>query len=75
MFTQSNTDIVLCLQYSMFNEQMTLKEFNMYLITDSFGTRQRAWSRAEALAWLAKCSDEAQVADIFGRVVATRIQG
>jgi hypothetical protein len=57
----------------MFNEQMTLKEFNMYLITDSFGTRQRAWSRAEALAWLAKCSDEAQVADIFGRVLATRI--
>jgi hypothetical protein len=44
----------------------------MYLITDSFGTRQRAWSRAEALAWLAKCSDQAQVADIFGRVVATR---
>ena len=44
----------------------------MYIITDSFGTRQRAWSRTEALAWLAKCSDQAQVADIFGRVVATR---
>lgn len=57
----------------MFNEQMTLKEFNMYLITDFFGTRQRAWSRTEALAWLAKCSDEAQVTDLFGRVVATRI--
>lgn len=59
----------------MFNEQMTLKEFNMYLITDSFGTRQRAWSRADALDWLAHCSDEAQVTDIFGRVVAIRIQG
>lgn len=47
----------------------------MYLITDSFGTRQRAWSRTEALAWLAKCSDEAQVADIFGRIVAIRIVG
>jgi hypothetical protein len=44
----------------------------MYLITDSFGTRQRAWSRIEALAWLAKCSDEAQVAGIFGRIVAIR---
>jgi hypothetical protein len=47
----------------------------MYIITDSFGTRQRAWSRTEALAWLAKCSDQAQVADIFGRVVATRKVG
>lgn len=44
----------------------------MYLITDSYGTRQRAWSRTEALAWLAKCSDQAQVADIFGRILAIR---
>jgi hypothetical protein len=73
LFTHSKTDIVLCLQYSMFNEQMTLKEFNMYLITDSFGTRQRAWSRTEALAWLAKCSDTAFVHDCFGRLVATRV--
>ena len=47
----------------------------MYLITDSFGTRQRAWSRTEALAWLAKCSDTAFVHDCFGRLVATRTVG
>lgn len=46
----------------------------MYLITDTFGTRQRAWSRAEALEWLACCSDTAWVHDIFGRLVATRVQ-
>lgn len=44
----------------------------MYLITDTFGTRQRAWSRAEALAWLAKCSDEAWIHDCFGRLLVTR---
>lgn len=47
----------------------------MYLITDNFGTRQRAWSRTEALAWLACCSSEAKITDIFGRVVAIRVQG
>lgn len=59
----------------MFNAQIKRKEFNMYLITDSYGTRQRAWSRTEALEWLACCSPEAQVTDIFGRVVAVRVQG
>lgn len=44
----------------------------MYLITDSYGTRQRAWSRANALDWLRYCSPEAKITDIFGRVVATR---
>lgn len=44
----------------------------MYLITDTFGTRQRAWSRAEALDWLAHCSEQAWVHDLFGRLVATR---
>lgn len=44
----------------------------MYLITDTFGTRQRAWSRTEALAWLSKCSDTAWVHDCFGRLLATR---
>jgi hypothetical protein len=48
----------------MFNGQMTPKEFNMYLITDTYGTRQRAWTRSEALAWLAACSPDAQVHNI-----------
>jgi hypothetical protein len=59
----------------MFNGQMTPKEFNMYLITDTYGTRQRAWTRSEALAWLAACSPEAQVHNIWGRLVATRTVG
>lgn len=46
----------------------------MYLICDSYGTHQRAWSRAQALDWLRHCSPEAYVLDLFGRVVATRIQ-
>lgn len=44
----------------------------MYLITDTYGTRQRAWTRTEALAWLAACSPDAQVHNIWGRLVATR---
>ena len=44
----------------------------MYVITDDYGTRQRAWSRAEALAWLAACSPRAQIHDAFGRFVASR---
>lgn len=59
----------------MFNGQMTPKEFNMYLITDTYGTRQRAWTRSEALAWLAACSPDAQVHNIWGRLVATRTVG
>jgi hypothetical protein len=46
----------------------------MYLITDTYGTRQRAWTRTEALSWLAACSPEAKVTNIWGRVVATRYQ-
>ena len=56
----------------MFNGQMTPKEFNMYLITDSYGTSQRAWTRTTALAWLAACSPDAQVTNVWGRVVALR---
>lgn len=44
----------------------------MYLITCTYGTRKRAWSRAEALAWLACCGPRATVRDLFGRIVATR---
>lgn len=44
----------------------------MYLITDNYGTRQRAWSRRQALSWLAACAPHAQVHDIFGRLVASR---
>jgi hypothetical protein len=47
----------------------------MYLITDSYGTRQRAWTRANALDWLRYCSPEAEVRNIWGRLVATRKQG
>lgn len=67
-----NTDIHLHYTAVMFNGQMTPTEFNMYLITDTYGTRQRAWTRTTALEWLAACSPEATVTDIFGRVVATR---
>lgn len=44
----------------------------MYLVIDNYGTRQRAWSRAEALDWLRYCAPHAIVRDLFGRVVATR---
>jgi len=44
----------------------------MFLITDTYGTRQRAWTRASALEWLAACSPEARVTNIWGRVVAVR---
>lgn len=46
----------------------------MYIITDTYGTRQRSWSRADALDWLTYCSETAWVHDIFGRLVATRVQ-
>jgi hypothetical protein len=46
----------------------------MYLITDSYGTRQRAWTRAEALDWLRYCSPEAEIHNIWGRLVARRVQ-
>lgn len=47
----------------------------MYLITDNYGTRQRAWSRCQALAWLAACAPRAEIHDIFGRLVARRVVG
>jgi hypothetical protein len=46
----------------------------MYLITDNYGTRQRTWTKSEALAWLACCAPQAQVKNLWGRVVATRVQ-
>lgn len=47
----------------------------MYLITDDHGTRQRAWTRSEALDWLRYCSGRAVITNIYGRIVATRTQG
>lgn len=70
-----NTDIQIDYTAVMFNGQMTPKELNMYLITDTYGTRQRAWTRTAALEWLAACSPEAQVHNIWGRLVATRRVG
>lgn len=45
-----------------------------YLITCNYGTRQRCQTRAEALKWLAACGPVAQVHDLFGRLVAQRVQ-
>jgi hypothetical protein len=47
----------------------------MYLITDSYGTRQRAWTRTVALEWLAACSPDARVHNIWGQLVAIRTVG
>lgn len=47
----------------------------MYVITDDYGTRQRAWTKADALDWLRYCSRQAVVTNLWGRVVAARIQG
>jgi hypothetical protein len=45
----------------------------MYVITDSYGTRKTAWTRAEAFAWLAACSPDAQITHRFtGRLLAAR---
>ena len=45
----------------------------MYLITDSYGTRQTAWSWTNALSWLAACSPDARISNRFtGRLLATR---
>lgn len=46
----------------------------LYLITCDMGTRQRCWSRRTALEWLAACGPRAQVRDLFGRLVAQRVQ-
>lgn len=48
----------------------------MYLITDDYGTRQTAWTWAQALEWLAACSPNAVIQNRFtGRVLASRVQG
>ena len=47
----------------------------MYLITDSYGTKQTAWTYRQALAWVAACSPEATIRNRFtGRTIATRVQ-
>jgi hypothetical protein len=47
----------------------------MYLITDDYGTRQTAWTWAQALDWLRACSPTARVySRITGRLIATRAQ-
>ena len=48
----------------------------MYLVLDSYGTRQAAWSWASALQWLAACSPDAQIVSrVTGRVLAARVVG
>lgn len=45
----------------------------MYVITDSYGTRQTAWTRRTAMAWLAVCSPDAQIAHrLTGMLIASR---
>lgn len=46
----------------------------IYIVTCDYGTRKRCWSRQQALQWLAACGPTAQVSDLFGRVVARRVQ-
>lgn len=45
----------------------------MFIITDTYGTRKVAWTRAEALCWLAVCSPDATITNRFtGRLVGAR---
>jgi len=45
----------------------------MFLITDSYGTRQIAWTMSGALSWLAVCSPDAVITNRFtGKRVAAR---
>jgi len=46
----------------------------MYLITDDYGTHQRVWTKEDALDWLRYCGHRAVVTNLWGRVVASRIQ-
>jgi len=48
----------------------------MYLITDSYGTKQIAWSWAHALEWLTRCAPEDGMIRnrITKKVLATRVQ-
>jgi hypothetical protein len=56
-------------------QRLPSERLNMYLITDDYGTRRRAWTRADALDWLQYCSPHAEIHNIWGRLVARRIQG
>lgn len=45
----------------------------MFLITCCYGTRKVAWTRCEALAWLAACGPIASISNRFtGRELARR---
>lgn len=45
----------------------------MYRITDNYGTRRTAWTRREAMEWLAACGDYAVITNRFtGRLIAAR---
>lgn len=46
----------------------------MYLITDDYGTRRRAWTLVDALDWLRYCSPRAEIRTVFGRLIASRVQ-
>ncbi len=48
----------------------------MYLITDTYGTRQTTWKWSQALQWLACCSKEqGTIYNRFtGKIVAVRKQ-
>ena len=46
----------------------------MFYVTDSYGTSRLAWTRRTALEWLAACSPDAKVTNLWGRVVAARSQ-
>lgn len=44
----------------------------MYLITCDYGTRKRAWTKREALEWLACCGPHGIVVNVWGTIVASR---
>jgi len=45
----------------------------MYLITDSYGTRQTCYTWRTALEWLAACSPDAAIFNrVTGRLLSTR---
>ena len=49
------------------------RNFGRYEITDTYGTRRRAWSIGEAMDWLRYCSPGAMICDAWtGRFIAAR---
>jgi hypothetical protein len=45
----------------------------MYLIQDDYGTRQTAWTMADAMDWLRFCSPHAWISNrLTGRVLRVR---